>query len=161
MNEVGELSLEKARKLFDSGDFSAYEVGTTKGLRQISKQAFAMNCTLALWVNCGCNLCHPCQTHKKRFAFANLFLNWRPHRDCARDLVLLCKIRTVSALATLGSFCECKKPPSQAVASRHLRRRTQGFSSPWNTKCIQSAIFRKFVASLRKRSFSIYCMLGL
>lgn len=45
MNEVGELSLEKARKLFDSGDLSAYEVGTTKGLRQISELAFAMNCT--------------------------------------------------------------------------------------------------------------------
>lgn len=40
MNKIDELSIEKARKLFDSGDISACEVGTTKGLQQIHKYIF-------------------------------------------------------------------------------------------------------------------------
>ncbi|MDX8414928.1 hypothetical protein [Intestinicryptomonas porci] len=67
---------------------------------------------------------------KKTAVSCGNFSSWRPHGDCARGLVLLCKIRAVSALATLGSFCECKKPPSQAVASRHLRCRTPRGSHP-------------------------------
>ena len=67
---------------------------------------------------------------KKTAVSCGNFSSWRPHGDCARGLVLLYKIRAVSALATLGSFCECKKPPSQAVASRHLRRRTPRGSHP-------------------------------
>ena len=40
MNKIDELSIEKARKLFDSGDISACEVGTIKGLQQIHKYIF-------------------------------------------------------------------------------------------------------------------------
>lgn len=40
MNKIDELSIEKARKLFDSGDISACKVGTTKGLQQIHKYIF-------------------------------------------------------------------------------------------------------------------------
>ena len=97
---------------------------------------------------------------KKTAVFCGNFPNRRPHGDCARGLVLLYKIRAVSALATLGSFCECKKPPSQAVASRHLRRRTQGFSSRRNTK--KEVRFRKplfklaFVVGLHCASLALW-----
>ena len=40
MSNIDELSLQKARKLFDSGDISACEVGTIKGLQQIHKYIF-------------------------------------------------------------------------------------------------------------------------
>ena len=45
-----------------------------------------MHCaSLALWVNCGCNLCHLRQTPKNMFAFANLFFKLAsPQGLCSR-----------------------------------------------------------------------------
>ena len=40
MNNIDEISLQKARKLFESRDISACEVGTIKGLQQIHKYIF-------------------------------------------------------------------------------------------------------------------------
>lgn len=40
MNKIDELSLQKARNLFESGDINLCEVGTVKGLRQIHKYIF-------------------------------------------------------------------------------------------------------------------------
>ena len=40
MREIDDISLQKARKLFDSGDIATCEVGTLKGLQQIHKYIF-------------------------------------------------------------------------------------------------------------------------
>ena len=40
MREIDDISLQKARKLFDSGDITTCEVGTLKGLQQIHKYIF-------------------------------------------------------------------------------------------------------------------------
>lgn len=40
MNEIDKKSLEKAKKLFSSGDINHIEIGTTKGLQQIHKYLF-------------------------------------------------------------------------------------------------------------------------
>ena len=40
MKEIDEISLQKARELYDSGYISSCEVGTTKGLQQIHKYIF-------------------------------------------------------------------------------------------------------------------------
>ena len=40
MREIDEISLQKARELYDSGYISSCEVGTTKGLQQIHKYIF-------------------------------------------------------------------------------------------------------------------------
>lgn len=40
MKNIDGLSLQKARKLFESGDINSCEVGTTKGLQQIHKYIF-------------------------------------------------------------------------------------------------------------------------
>ena len=40
MNEIDKRSLEKAKKLFSSGDINHIEIGTTKGLQQIHKYLF-------------------------------------------------------------------------------------------------------------------------
>ena len=45
MNETDKKSLEKAKKLFSSGDINNIEVGTVKGLQQIHKYLFARSCT--------------------------------------------------------------------------------------------------------------------
>lgn len=40
MQSIDEISKERAIKLFDSGDLSSFEVGTTKGLQQIHEYLF-------------------------------------------------------------------------------------------------------------------------
>ena len=40
MQNIDEISKERARKLFDSADLSSFEVGTTRGLQQIHEYLF-------------------------------------------------------------------------------------------------------------------------
>jgi len=47
MSNFDQMSLEKARRLFDSGDIGKCEVGTVKGLQQIHKYLFGGLCDFA------------------------------------------------------------------------------------------------------------------